>query len=179
MVPLFMLVMVLPIEDTLSRIIAAAVFALTALTDMLDGKIARKYNLITDFGKFLDPLADKFMAFATMLTIVAKYDYIRPVFLWVVAIVMFRELAVTSMRLVVNNNSGIVVAANMLGKYKTVSQIVCVLTILLEPVIIPKAWAIHDMYILSYITMAVMTVLTIWSGINYLASYWKYIDPNK
>lgn len=180
MVPLFMLAIVLPIlPDTWSRIIGAAIFILTALTDMLDGMIARKFNMITDFGKFIDPLADKFMIFGAMLAILYKYDYIRPIFVWVALIVIFRELAVTSMRMIVSNTSGIVIAAAWLGKVKTVTQIICVITILLEPVIFPQTTAIGSMHILSYVTMAAMTVMTVWSGLNYFKAYWKFLDPRK
>lgn len=180
MVPLFMLAVILPVlPDTWSRIIGAAIFILTALTDMLDGMIARKCNMITDFGKFIDPLADKFMIFGAMLAILYKYDYIRQVFVWVALIVIFRELAVTSMRMIVSNTSGIVVAAAWLGKIKTVTQIVCVVTILLEPVIIPASSPIASIHLLSYITMSLMTIMTIWSGINYFKAYWKFLDPTK
>ena len=182
MVPVFMIVIVLPesvMPDVWSRIIGTAIFILTALTDMLDGMIARKCNMITDFGKFMDPLADKFMIFGAMLVILYKYEYIRPVFLWVALIVIFRELAVTSMRMILASNAHVVVAAAWLGKVKTVTQMLCVITILLEPVIVPETAAISDMHIFSYITMALMTVMTIWSGASYLKSYWKYLDPTK
>ena len=177
LVPFFVLVMVLPVGgalDTWIRIIAAAVFILTAFTDMLDGKIARKYNLVTDFGKFIDPLADKFMVFGAMLGILYRFDYIRPVFIWASLIVIFRELAITSMRLIVVNKSGTVVAAAWLGKVKTVTQVVCIVTVLLDPVIFPNG---H--YILSYVTITAMTVMTIWSGIDYMRAYWSLLDPNK
>ncbi len=179
LVPLFVLVMVLPVSkdssyDTWLRIIAAAVFILTALTDMLDGKIARKYNLVTDFGKFIDPLADKFMVFGAMLGILYRFDYIRPVFIWASLIVIFRELAITSMRLIVVNKSGTVVAAAWLGKVKTVTQVVCIVTVLLDPVVLPNG---H--YILSYVTITAMTIMTLWSGIDYMKAYWPLLDPNK
>lgn len=177
MVPLFVLVMVIPtsvLPDAWARIIGAAIFILTALTDMFDGMIARRFNLITDFGKFIDPLADKFMVFGAMLAILYRFDYIRDVFVWVALIVIFRELAVTSMRMIVVNKSGIVVAAAWLGKVKTVTQIVCIVTILLEPVIF-----VSTTPILSYITMALMTVMTIWSGINYFLAYSKHLDASK
>jgi CDP-diacylglycerol--glycerol-3-phosphate 3-phosphatidyltransferase len=182
MVPLFLFVLVLPdsmLPDTWSRIIGASIFILTSLTDMLDGMIARKFNMITDFGKFIDPLADKFMIFGAMIAILYKYDYIRPVFVWVALIVIFRELAITSMRLIVSSNSGVVVAAAWLGKVKTVTQIICVITILLEPVIISEASGLHDKYIFSYALMALMTIMTIWSGYDYIKSYWKFLDPTK
>lgn len=182
MVPIFMIAVVLPesvIPDTWSRIIGAAIFILTALTDMLDGMIARRCNMITDFGKFIDPLADKFMVFGAMLAILYKYEYIRPVFIWVALIVIFRELAITSMRLIVSSNAGVVIAAAWLGKVKTVTQILCIITILLEPVLIPETSPIHDLHLFTWITMAAMTIMTIWSGIDYMKSYWKYLDPTK
>ena len=182
LVPVFMIVMIAPIpylkdHDVLTGLIAAGIFILTSLTDMLDGKIARKYTLITDFGKFMDPLADKFMVFGAMLAILYRYDDIRDVFIWAAAIVMFRELAVTSIRLVVSGKEGLVVAASWLGKVKTVLQIVCIATVLIEPAI-PFA-PFCEWHVLSYITMVAMLVMTLWSGIDYLKSYWKFISPNK
>ena len=183
LVPVFMIVMMAPIpflKDNLvwTGLIAAIIFAITSLTDMLDGKIARKYNLITDFGKFMDPLADKFMVFGAMLCIIYRYETIRPVFIWAAAIVMFRELAVTSIRLVVSGKEGLVVAASWLGKIKTVLQVVCIVVVLVEPalaLVIPFC----RYYVLSYVTMIAMLVMTLWSGIDYLKSYWKFIDPTK
>ena len=180
MVPVFLLFLAapLPLSDTCIRIVTAVVFALTSLTDMVDGKIARKYNLITDFGKFMDPLADKFLVFAAMLGILVRFDYLRPVFVWAAAIVIFRELAVTSIRLVAAGKSGLVIAASWLGKVKTTTQMVCIVAILLEPVILP--WkAFREYHVLSYFTIAAMTVMTLWSGIDYLKKYWKFLDPEK
>ena len=180
MVPVFVAVIVLPIlPDTWMRIIGAAIFILTAFTDFLDGMIARKFNLITDFGKFIDPLADKFMVFGAMLAILYRFEYLRPVFIWAALIVIFRELAITSMRLIVSSNAGVVVAAAWLGKVKTVTQIICIVVILLEPVIIPASSPLYDMHLFSYITTAAMTVMTLWSGIDYMKAYWKFIDPTK
>ncbi|MBQ4067181.1 MAG: CDP-diacylglycerol--glycerol-3-phosphate 3-phosphatidyltransferase [Clostridia bacterium] len=183
LVPVFMIIMMAPIpflKDDLvaAGLIGAALFVVTSLTDMLDGKIARKYNLITDFGKFMDPLADKFMVFGALLSIVYRYEAIRPVFIWAAAIVMFRELAVTSIRLVVSGKEGLVVAASWLGKVKTVLQIVCIVTVLVEPAL-AKVIPFCKWNVLSYVTMAAMLVMTLWSGIDYLKSYWKFIDPTK
>lgn len=180
MVPVFLIFLCvpLPLGDTALRIITAAIFAVVSLTDMIDGKIARKYNLITDFGKFMDPLADKFLVIAAMLGILAKYDDLRPVFVWAAAVVIFRELAVTSIRLVAAQKSGMVVAASWLGKIKTVTQMTCILSILLEPVILPFPLFTEN-HLLSYITMAAMTIMTLWSGIDYLKTYWKFLDPQK
>lgn len=180
MVPVFLVILAapLPISDTSVRIVAAVLFALTSLTDMIDGKIARKYNLITDFGKLMDPLADKFLVFAAMLGILVRFEYLRPVFVWAAAVVMFRELVVTSIRLVAAERSGLVIAASWLGKIKTTTQMSCIVAVLLEPVVLP--WKIfREYHILSYITIALMTVMTLWSGIDYIKKYWKYLDPQK
>ena len=161
-------------------LIPAAVYGLTALTDMLDGKIARKYNLITDFGKFIDPLADKFMVLSSMISILVWMllrgkTTMALIFVWVVLVILLRELGVTSIRLVVAGKSGIVIAASMLGKMKTVSQMVGTVVILLEPAI-P---VIGEYGILTYIAMAVMCFTTIFSGIDYLNAYLPSIDSNK
>lgn len=190
LVPVFMIIMIADIFPTdlewLRRLIATVVFVITGLTDMFDGKIARKYNLITNFGKFMDPLADKVMVFGAMLSIIYRDAAIRPVFIWAAAIVMFRELAVTSVRLVVCGHDGSVIAASKLGKVKTVCQIICISTVLLEPVlikgislIIPAAARLADMYILSHATMALMIVMTIWSGADYIKTYWSHISPDE
>ena len=180
-VPIFLILLCvpLPISDMWLRIITAGVFTITSLTDMLDGKIARKYNLITDFGKFMDPLADKFMVISAMLGILVRFDYIRYVFVWAAAIVIFREFAVTSMRMVAANKDGLVIAVAWLGKVKTVTQIVCILTVLLEPVIFGWFAPFGEWYILSYVTTGAMIVMTLWSGIDYLRQYWQYIGATK
>lgn len=179
MVPVFLVVMVaLPLSDTVSRIVCAAIYIVTCLTDTLDGKIARKYNLITDFGKFMDPLADKFIVFAALLGILVKYTYLQKYFIWAAAIVIFRELAVTSIRLVAAGKEGMVIAASKLGKIKTATQMICIITIMLEPVVLP--WRLfREQHLLSYITMALMTVMTVWSGADYIKSYWRFISPEK
>jgi CDP-diacylglycerol--glycerol-3-phosphate 3-phosphatidyltransferase len=170
-------------------IVPAAVYGITAITDMLDGKIARKYNLVTDFGKFIDPLADKFMVLASMISLLVwmllRGQSIQAlVFVWVVLIILLRELGVTSLRLVVAGKSGIVVAASILGKIKTISQMIGTVAIILEPAI-PMVIRhslvsfICDNHILSYICMAVMTFTTIFSGIDYLKAYMPHINTNK
>ncbi len=183
MVPVFLVVLVAPIpwSETTMRIVAAALFAVTSLTDMVDGKIARKYNLITDFGKFMDPLADKFLVFAAMLGILVNdaFSDLRPVFVWAAAIVIFRELAVTSIRLVAAGKSGLVIAASWLGKIKTTTQMVGIVAVFLEPVIFPFFRPFAEWHILSYVFIALMTIMTLWSGIDYLARYWKFLDPEK
>ena len=176
LVPVFMLFLCVPLglSDTLVRVIAAVLFALTSLTDMLDGKIARKYNMITDFGKLMDPLTDKFLVFGAMLGILVYCADLRPIFVWAAAIVMLRELAVTSLQLLAASQSGAVIAAAWLGKVKTVTQVVCILCVILEPVILPFP-LFTQYHLLSYVTIAAMIVMTIWSGVEYFAAYGKNI----
>ena len=196
LVPVIMAVGMLPssiINFYISCVICAILFIGTSVTDMLDGKIARRDGLITDFGKFLDPVADKFMVIGTLFVILYKSDFahIRTLILFTLIIVVFRELAVTSMRLVVSTGEGIVVAANNLGKIKTVSQVVAISTVFLEPVVQLVAKLIYgaitdttpawrtDIVPLTWITLVFSLVMAVWSGVNYLKSYWKYLDPQK
>ena len=161
-------------------IVPTIVYILTGLTDMLDGKIARKYNLVTDFGKFIDPLADKFMVIGSAIAILVWMmlngeTTLALVFVWVVLVILLRELGVTSLRLVVAGKSGIVVAASMLGKIKTVSQMAGTVIILMEP-IIPY---FSENHILSYICMGVMAFTTLFSGLDYLKAYLPHIGTNE
>ena len=158
-------------------IVPTIVYALTGLTDMLDGKIARKYNLVTDFGKFIDPLADKFMvigsAIAILVWMMLNGETTQAlIFVWVVLIILLRELGVTSLRLVVAGKSGIVVAASMLGKIKTVSQMAGTVIILIEP-LIPF---FNENHILSYVCMAIMAFTTLFSGWDYLKAYMPHLS---
>ena len=184
LVPVFMIFILLPENNILSemqcKILTAALFSIAALTDLIDGKLARKYNLITDFGKLMDPLADKFMIMGVMIAITASpyFDALRFFAAWLTAVVFFRELAVTSVRLVAKTSEENVIAANILGKIKTTLQCVCVLTILLEYDVITKNFGVTP-YLFSYITMGAMLFFTVYSGFVYIKSYWKYIDPGK
>lgn len=194
LVPVLLIVGMLPnsiIPHYVSCFVCAALFIGTAVTDMLDGKIARRDGLITDFGKFLDPVADKFMVIGALFVLLHKFDDLRTVLIFTLIIVVFRELAVTSMRLVVSTGEGIVIAANSLGKIKTVSQIVAISTTFLEPVVqLVVKWAYGlitdtnpvwrtDIVPLTWASIAFSLVMTVWSGINYIKSYWKYLDPEK
>ena len=194
LVPVILVIGMLPdsiIPFHISCVICAALFIGTAITDMLDGKIARRDGLITDFGKFLDPVADKFMVIGTLFVILYKFSHLQTLMIFTLIIIVFRELAVTSMRLVVSTGEGIVVAANILGKIKTVSQIVAISTVFLEPVVqLVAKWVVElivgekldwrtDIIPLTYLSIAFCLVMTVWSGINYIVSYWKYLDPEK
>ena len=161
-------------------VVPTVIYVITALTDMLDGMIARKYNLVTDFGKFIDPLADKFMVISSMIAILVRMllegnDILALVFVWVVLLILLRELGVTSLRLVVAGNSGIVVAASVFGKIKTISQMVGTVVIIVEP-LIPF---FSENRILSYVCMLVMAFTTVFSGLDYLRAYLPHIDSNK
>ena len=163
-------------------IVPTIVYALTGLTDMLDGKIARKYNLVTDFGKFIDPLADKFMVLASMISIllwmILRGEELQAmIFVWVVLVILLRELGVTSLRLVVAGKSGIVVAASMLGKIKTVSQMIGTVVLIIEPMLVLPVFT--EYHVLSYAFMAVMAFTTVFSGLDYLKAYLPHIDTNK
>ena len=178
-----------------SRLIAAGFFALASATDFLDGYLARRDNLVTNFGKFMDPLADKLMVFVALISLCYVtgrdtgfgYDFLGNLvvdkaervygvcLLAATVIVIFRELAVTSMRMVVTNTDGVVIAANWLGKVKTCVQILCILTMIIEPMF---NYDLLGGHVASYVTMAAMSVLTIWSGVVYFKGYWKYINPS-
>ena len=182
MIPFFMVIIMFPLLGQFwSRILAAGIFGLTALTDMLDGKIARKYNLITDFGKFLDPVADKLMTiggYIALLTTMTQDKVMFMIFAWATFIVILREIAVTSLRMIASSGSSVVIAAAYLGKVKTVSQIVCILVMILEPALFANTF-IDNYHVLSYISIAFMVFMTIWSGLDYLKAYWPLLDPEK
>ena len=185
LVPAFVVVMMLPgshIVPMARDIIGASIFILAALTDLLDGKIARKQHLVTDFGKLMDPLADKFMVIGALTVIVYRYDNLRWLFIWALLLVVFRELAVTSIRLVAAaSKEQVVVPANILGKIKTVLQIVCVCATIIEPLLyqIPFLKFLSPYLPITYTTCILMMIFTLWSGVNYIVSMWKYLDPEK
>lgn len=184
MVPFCMIAVILPenlCPETVSRTVAFLLFVAASVTDCLDGKIARARGLITDFGKLFDPLADKFMVIGTMLAVLYRYENVRHWLFWVVVAIIFRELGVTSLRLVTAGR-GVVVPASILGKIKTVSQIVTVSSLLFEPVLwgaIPGCEAMATLQPISIAAGAVCTLMTIWSGIDYFRALWKYIDTAK
>ena len=173
MIPFFVFFMEVDVLGGASKYIAATIFIIASITDAMDGHIARKYNLVTNFGKFMDPLADKFMVIAALLGATAKYDYLRPVLVWITLIVVFRELAVTSLRLLANNSSGIVIAAAWAGKVKTVAQCVSIVAILLEPLIPLSPFC--EWHIITWCSLAVMTFFTVYSGIQYFVAYKDYL----
>lgn len=188
LIPLFLaVVLYLPVlegGDFWWRIVAAFLFIGIAITDMLDGKIARKYGLVTDFGKFLDPLADKLMTFGAMLALCVRYSMddhaiFTYIYIWATFIVILRELAVTSIRLVVSSNAKIVIAASWAGKVKTCAQIVSVCIILLEPVVFAWLPFMVAWKPLSYAGILTMVFFTLYSGFQYFRAYMPYLNTNK
>ena len=175
-------------------VICAALFIGASVTDMLDGKIARRDGLVTDFGKFIDPIADKFMVIGALFVVLIKFEQIEFFKYFTVVsliIIVFRELAITSIRLVASKSSSVVLAAAMIGKIKTVTQIVAISAAFLEPVLqwIVKliaeavsggtvAWR-YDIMPITWVAFALSLVMTVWSGIDYIKTYWKYLDPEK
>ena len=161
---------------------ALLLFIAASLTDMIDGKMARKYGLITDFGKFLDPLADK------MLTTAAFLGFIKMGIgwqvTWIAFIVLFREFLISSLRLVVVSSGGKVIAANIWGKSKTVSQMAGIIFALLAYALISDFGIDGSGFVLACdiiisILFWVSAVLCIISGVIYLLDSKDYIDSSK
>ena len=131
---------------------ALVIFIIASLTDLLDGKIARKYNLVTDFGKFADPLADKMLVTAAMLWFVE----VGRMPAWALLIVIVREFGVSGLRMVAADK-GRVIAAGWSGKVKTASTMVCIVLMLIPPVARE----------ISSLCVAVIVLTTIYSGVEY------------
>ena len=181
--PIFMAVML--IEALPYRfLIAMLLFAAASLTDMIDGKMARKYNLVTDFGKFLDPLADKMLTTSAYLGFIFVFK--DTAYCWqmvaIVFIVLFREFMVSSLRLVTVSSGGKVVAANIWGKLKTVSQMVGIVAALLAYTLIGDFGITSITGVLNLVIITLFwlsAVLCVISGVIYLVACKDYIDPTK
>ena len=167
MIPAFLLVLYLDVPY--ANYWALAIFAAASITDTLDGYIARHYNQITDFGKFMDPLADKCLVTAAMLWFVE----VGRMPAWALMIVILREFAVSGLRMVASDN-GRVIAAGWSGKVKTAATMVCVVVmLLLGPEI---AWAqgnpltampVGSLLWIDPVCVAVITLTTLYSGVEY------------
>ena len=125
MIPLFLICMYLNIGC--GKYIAVGIFILASLTDLLDGKIARKYNLVTNFGKFMDPLADKLLVCSAMICLIPSGKLPTAI----VIVIIAREFIISGFRLVASDN-GIVIAANYWGKFKTVSQMAMIIVLIAD-----------------------------------------------
>ena len=161
LIPIFMVVLYWGFPY--ATYVALAIFIVASLTDLLDGKIARKYNLVTDFGKFADPLADKMLVTAAMLWFVENGQ--MPA--WMLLIVICREFAVSGLRMIASDK-GRVIAAGWSGKVKTASTMVCICIMLLG---IPS-W-------LNTVCVAVIVVTTLYSGVEYFVKNRDVLNWNK
>lgn len=152
------------------RYAAAAIFVIAAITDMVDGKIARKYNQISELGKFLDPIADKLLVTAALVALIMT-DGLS---VWVVFIILAREFIVTGFRIVAVGQ-GVVIAADKWGKIKTVLQIVAIVAILIRDFPVSLIVDIPIGMPLMYVAM----VMTIISGFNYVAKNIKVLTSSR
>lgn len=162
MIPFFVFFALVDIVPGYTKYIAVAIFILASLTDLLDGKIARKYNLITNFGKFMDPLADKLLVCAALICLVEKE--LLPS--WIVIVIISREFIISGFRLVASDN-GVVIAASYWGKFKTVFQMLMIIVLLLD------FGGVFDF--IAQILIWVSLILTIVSLIDYLLKNKKVI----
>ncbi|HJA30119.1 MAG: CDP-diacylglycerol--glycerol-3-phosphate 3-phosphatidyltransferase [Clostridiales bacterium] len=154
MIPFFVLFMLTGLGGAASKWIALAIFIIASLTDLLDGHIARKYNLVTNFGKFMDPLADKLLVCSAMICLVEMGKLPA----WIVIVIISREFIISGFRLIASDN-GRVIAASYWGKFKTTFQMLMICLM------------IADISALSAVTAAVMwiaLILTVVSLVDYL-----------
>lgn len=127
MVPFFVFFMLTDVGGAANKWIALVLFCIASLTDLLDGKIARKYNLVTNFGKFMDPLADKLLVCSAMICLVEMEQLAA----WIVIVIIAREFIISGFRLVASDN-GIVIAASYWGKFKTVFQMAMIIVLIMD-----------------------------------------------
>ena len=168
LIPVFIIVMKLPISY--GNIIALIVFVVASLTDMLDGKIARKYNLVTNFGKFMDPLADKLLVCSAMICLIDTNQIPS----WVVIVIIAREFIISGFRLIAVDN-GIVIAASMWGKVKTVCQMgMIIFMLLISPEIQPFGY-----WVFCQIFMYLAMVMTVVSLIDYMVKNKSVLKDTK
>lgn len=156
MIPVFLVFLLTDCAGGASKYIAAAVFVLASLTDMLDGKIARKYNLVTNFGKFMDPLADKLLVCSALIAFV-ELGYLPA---WIVIIIISREFIISGFRLIAADK-GVVIAANYWGKFKTTFQMIMTILLILQ---LDYPYADTVEWIFVYIALA----LTVISLVDYI-----------
>ena len=162
MIPFFVVMLLLNGgENQTYRYIAAAIFIVASLTDMLDGKIARKYNLVTNFGKFMDPLADKLLVCSALICLVD----LKQLPAWMVIVIISREFIISGFRLVASDN-GIVIAASYWGNFKTTFQMISVILLIVR---------IPALTVLTQICVWTALVLTVISLVDYIAKNHKVL----
>lgn len=166
LVPVFLILLL--VKFPFGAVVAAAVFALAALTDSLDGYLARRNKQVTDLGKILDPLADKLLVSAALIALVEMNKLPA----WIVVLILGREFAITGLRTVAASK-GLIIAASKLGKWKTLSQLVAIVIILTE-----DSWGatlVPAFLVAGRLVLAVAVVLTLWSGIDYWVKFWRTV----
>ena len=162
MIPFFVVMLLLNGgENQTYRYIAVAIFIVASLTDMLDGKIARKYNLVTNFGKFMDPLADKLLVCSALICLVD----LKQLPAWMVIVIISREFIISGFRLVASDN-GIVIAASYWGKFKTTFQMISVILLIVR---------IPALAVLTQICVWIALALTVISLVDYIAKNHKVL----
>ncbi len=164
MIPVFVLLVLLPIPH--GDIWGCAVFVLASITDALDGNIARSRGLVTNFGKFADPLADKMLVGSALICLVG----LGRLPAWAFVIILCRDFAVDGIRLMAVEK-GEVIAASVWGKLKTTFQMIMVTWLLLASL----SWS-HPFYdIIAWLLIIIAVGLTVWSGYDYLRKGWRYL----
>lgn len=156
LIPVFVILMLSQVSNFF--LISCIIFIIASITDFLDGKIARKYNLVTDFGKFMDPLADKLLVLSALICMI-EYDLVAG---WMVIIIVARELTVSILRAIAADN-GKVIAASGGGKIKTTSQMIAIILLL-----IGANYSNETIVFIGTIAMYIATIFTLYSGIDYL-----------
>ena len=161
LIPFFVVFMLAPICPGYANYIAVAIFIVASLTDLLDGKIARKYNLVTDFGKFMDPLADKLLVCSALIALVD----LERIPAWIVIIIIAREFIISGFRLIASDN-GVVIAASYWGKFKTTFQMIMIILLVLN-LNYPFSGVVNT--VIMYIALA----LTVISLLDYIIKNYK------
>lgn len=164
------------------KIIATVIFIIAALTDMLDGKIARKYNLVTNLGKLLDPIADKLLVISGLLLVVCDFTIPHPYGVIIAIVIIGRELLISAFRQIAATQN-IVMAADMFGKLKTVTQVIAlpmlfVLSYLTYNVAIDST-ALLVCQIIAWVFIGLATLFTVLSGINYIVKNKQVFNDKK
>ena len=188
-IPIFMLAFLWQSPNTSlvedwGKIIATVIFILAAITDYYDGYLARRYNMVTTFGKFIDPIADKLLVSAALVVMVA-YQPITYTSAWVAVIIIAREFAVTGLRLICAEQ-GIVIAASKAGKFKTVTQLTAIITALcfisirigLETKNLTDYLTSFNAYYgyIIYVLMTLAAIATIYSGYDYFRKNKSFME---
>ncbi|MFO8112075.1 MAG: CDP-diacylglycerol--glycerol-3-phosphate 3-phosphatidyltransferase [Desulfosalsimonadaceae bacterium] len=161
-----LLIILLLFDNRITAALAAFVFSVAAITDYLDGYIARRYGLVSNLGKILDPLADKMLVSTAFIMLIP----LERVPAWIVCVIIGRELAITGFRNIISEH-GDDASASMLGKYKTGFQIAAII-----PLLIHFTYFRLDFHMIGTLLLWIALVFTVWSGVDYIVRFRKYIE---